>query len=136
MKKYLKRLLQNYVFILGVIFLIIFTIIQVNNDYLEYKVRNCTVVEKLKTSGGYKYSGHFYLVLRDERGINFDLIVSPTTYSQANVNEHISFKLREMDIQQSFNNNLIYFFGYVVSGVIGFVCFFVGIFFNKELSDL
>ena len=135
-KTYLKNLLKNSVFILGVVSLIIFTIIQANNDYLEYKVVNCTVIDKLQSSGSYKHHGYFYLVLRDERGVNFDLIVSPATYSQASVNEHISFNLREMDIQQSFKNNLIYFFGSVVFCVIGFVCFFAGLFFNKELSNL
>lgn len=128
-KTYLKNLLKNSVFILGVVSLIIFTIIQSNNDYLEYKVVNCTVIDKLQSYGSYKHNGHFYLVLRDERGVNFDIIVSPTAYSQASVNERISFNLREMDIQQSFKNNLIYFFGAIASGVIGFVCFFAGLFF-------
>jgi hypothetical protein len=82
-----------------------------NNEYMRYEVRKCVVLDKLTTTGGYKYSGQFYLILQEERGIKFDLIVSPTTFSQHKKDDIVYFNLRNMDINQTFKENIIYFFG-------------------------
>lgn len=110
--------------IIGLIAMTTFIIIHTNNYYMEYKDRKCVVLDKLTTNGGYKSSGNFYLVLKEERGIKFDIIVSPTTYSQAKKNEIIHFNLRQFDIKQTSRENIIYFFGTVITGAIGFICLF------------
>lgn len=107
---------------ISIVSLIIFGIIVYNNDYMVSKDRKCVVLDKLTTTGGYKSSGNFYLILREERGIVFDLIVSPATFSQSKIGDTLYFSLRQQEIKQTPNENLIYFFGVIVFGVIGFVC--------------
>jgi hypothetical protein len=122
MKKYL-----NSITIAGIISMIIFCIIHLNNDYMQFKMRKCTVVDMLKTNGTGKSSGRFYLVLKEERGILFDIIVSPTTYSQSKIGNTKLFDLRQMDIKQTPFENLIYFIGGVIFGSVGFVCIIGGL---------
>lgn len=101
--KYLKQPAT----IIGIALTIIFGILCYTNDYMEYKDRKCVVLDKLITS---RRSTDFWLVLKEERGIVFDLIVSPATYSQASVGETIHFNIRQMDIKQTTKDNIIYFF--------------------------
>lgn len=124
----------NWTLILLFVSSIIFGIIYYNNDYMTDKTRTCYVVDKLQSNGSYKHDGNFYLVLREERGIIFDVIVSPSTYATTNNGDTAYFKLRDMDIQQTFKDNFIYFFGQVVFGVISLVLLVVYIFsfFYKE----
>jgi len=96
--------------IIALICFIIAGIISYNNDYLDRKDRRCVVLDKLESFGGHKSSSHFYLILKEERGIIFDLIVSPATYSQSKVGETLVFNLKQMDIRQTPKENLIYFF--------------------------
>lgn len=96
---------------------------------MEFKDRKCLVIDKLKTSGTYRYSGKFYLILKEERGIKFDLEVSPATYSQSKIGQSKYFNLRNMDIKQTLKENIIYFFGQVIFGTVGFVCLIAGLIF-------
>jgi hypothetical protein len=125
MKKYLK----NPATIIGLISLIIFSIIWYTDDYMVFKDRKCLVIDKLTTPGTYRYSGKFYLILKEERGIKFDLQVSPVTFSQSKIGETKYFNLRNMDIKQTQKENIIYFFGYVLFGTVGFVCLIAGLIF-------
>ena len=122
MVKYLKQTMTK----IGIVATIIFGVIYYNNDYMEFKDRKCTVLDKMTTTGGYKSSGHFYLVLKEERGIVFDLIVSPATFSQSKIGDIKYFNLRQLEIKQTPMNNTIYFFGSVIFGVIGFACLIGG----------
>jgi hypothetical protein len=112
--------------IFGIITIIVFGIIRLNNDYMDFKTRKCVVLNKLTTSGGYKSSGDFYLVLKEEKGIIFDLIVCPSTFSQSKVGDTKFFNLRDFDIKQTPKNNLLYFFGEVIFGTVGFVFIVAG----------
>lgn len=91
------------------------------NDYTKYKDRKCLVLDKMTTTGGYKSSGQFYLVLREERGILFDIIVSPSTFSQTQIGETAIFNLRQFDIKQTIRENVLYFFAPII------VVFLIGI---------
>ncbi len=104
-----------------------------NNDYMEFKERKCIVLNKLVIDGG-KYSDNFYLVLKEERGIIFDLIVSPSTYSQADSGEIIYFNLRQFDIKQTTKENWKDFFGVIILFAIGVVLTFVAIFFPYNVE--
>jgi len=53
MKEYLKQLSVK----IGLVASVIFIIIHLNNDYMETKNRECVVLDKMTTTGGYKRSG-------------------------------------------------------------------------------
>lgn len=131
MGKYLKQTITK----IGIVSTIIFGIIYYNNDYMEFKDRKCIVLDKMTTTGSYKSSGCFYLVLKEERGIVFDLIVSPATFSQSKIGDTKYFNLRQLEIKQTPMNNAIYFLGSVIFGVIGFGCLIGGWVFLKFPSD-
>ncbi len=97
-----------------------------DGEYMKFKIRHCTVIDKLQSNGSYENSGNFYLVLKEERGIVFDIIVSPATYSQAKIGSSISFDLRNFDIKQTQKENVLYFFGDVVVVLIGIVFILLG----------
>lgn len=113
---------------IGLVSLILYTILSINNDYLTYKDRNCVVVDKLEQMSN-RRSTHsdFILILKEERGIIFDIIVSPSTYSQSKVGQKIIFNLRQFDIKQTPKEN-IYLFGYILLLSIGISFLIVGIF--------
>lgn len=97
---------------------------------MQYRIHDCIVLDKLQSGGRY---GNFYMVMKDvESGKTFDLIISATTFSQKEVGDHVYFKLREFDIQQTLSENILYFFGPTLLIVAGFVAF-VGslIYFNR-----
>lgn len=83
---------------------------------MDSKIRKCIVLDKLVSQGSYKRSGEFYLILKEEKGLVFDLIVSPSTFSQSHIGDRIYFRLRDFDIRQTYFNNLIYF---ILPAVIG-----------------
>lgn len=85
-----------------------------NNTYMDFKIRKCVILNKIITPPGYKQSANLYLVLKEERGIVFDLIVAPATYTQHNVGDTIYFNLRDFDIRQTPRDNVIFFFGQIV----------------------
>lgn len=73
----------------------------INDKYSEFKERKCIVIDKIQTSGGYKTSGEFYMILREvSTNRTFDLIVSPSTYVTTKPGDIIYFNLREFDIRQ------------------------------------
>jgi hypothetical protein len=85
-----------------------------NNEYMKFKIRKCVVIDRLQTEGGRKAAGRFYLVVKEERGIVFDIIVSPATFSQKKKDDVVYFNLRNFDIKQTPKENVIYFFGTVI----------------------
>ncbi len=104
---------------LGLFLILVFGFLffkSISNDYMHYKIRKCFVLDKLERIG--RNSGNFYLILKEEREIVFDLIVSPATYSQARVGDTLNFNLREFDIKQTSQKNLFYFFSPIILGVI------------------
>lgn len=123
MRKYLNHTFTK----IGIISIIIFGIIYCNNDYMEFKKRKCIVLDKMTTTGGYKSSGRFYLILKEERGIVFDIIVSPSTFSQSKIGDIKYFNLRQLEIKQTSMNNVIYFFCPILFGTIGIVCLIGGL---------
>ena len=127
----MKQYITNPITIIGIIATIIFCAIQYNNDYMEFKDRKCTVLDKVQTPGGYKTPGRFYLVLRDERGIVFDMPVAVSTYSQAIKGSTMYFNVRQLEIKQSSSENLIYFVGPVVMASCAIVCFIFGFFTSR-----
>ena len=131
MKEYLKQTMTK----IGIVATIIVVINYYNNDYMEFKDRKCIVLDKMTTTGGYKSWGDFYLVLKEEKGIVFDLIVSPATFSQSKIGDTKYFNLRQLEIKQTPMNNAIYFLGSVIFGTIGFVCLIGGWVFLKFSSD-
>ena len=123
----MEKYFTNRLLVVGLLSLIIFGIIYYNNDYMEFKERKCVVLDKMITSGGYKSSGCFYLVLKEEKGVIFDLIVSPATFSQSKIGDIKHFNLRQLEIKQTSTDNLIYLFGSIIFGVISFVCLIGGL---------
>lgn len=105
--------------LIGAVLSITAAVIHFNNDYMTFKERECLVIDKMTTTGGYKSSGRFYLVLKEDRGIIFDQIVSPATFSQAGISEKITFDLRQFDIKQTLRENVIYFFGEIILACVG-----------------
>lgn len=101
---------------------------------MKFKPRKCIVLGQSTIPGTYKYPGQFYLVLREERGIVFDVPVSAATYSQSKNDSTMTFNLRQMDIQQTFRENAIYFFGQIFLGVFGMAGLFAG-FLCIQLKD-
>lgn len=85
-----------------------------NNEYMKFKIRKCIVVDRVQTQGGRKAAGRFYLVLKEERGIIFDIIVSPATFSQKKKDDVVYFNLRNFDIKQTSKDNTLYFFGTII----------------------
>lgn len=100
--------------LISVIITIITYLFHVNNDYMTFKNTECVVLDKMTTTGGRKSSGKFYLVLKDNKGEVFDLIVAPSTFYQAKEGKKIVFNLRPMDIKQTPMENTIFFFGEAV----------------------
>ena len=127
----MKNYFKTPATIFGLISLIICLYICSINDYMEFKNRNCVVLDKLELSGGYKTTGHFYLILKEERGIIFDIIVSPVTYYQSKIGENLVFNLRQFDIKQTKRENIIYFFGVVISGGLAFALLISGWFISR-----
>lgn len=88
---------------------------------MTFKDRNCVVVDKIQSNGTYKHDGNFYLVLREERGIVFDIIVDAATYTQAKKDKIITFNLRQFDIKQTPKENILYFFGTIIVLIVGLI---------------
>ncbi len=124
------KYLQNPFTILGIGALVVFGLISFMNDYLAYKDRQCLVIDKLPSPGSGRHPGYFYLILKEERGIVFEQIVSPATYSQAQRGQAITFNLRQFDIRQTPWENAIFFFGTITVGSIGLVCLLLGCIFS------
>ena len=106
---------------IGVVIIIIFVCGFLKNDYMTFKDRNCVVVDKIQSNGTYKHDGNFYLVLREERGIVFDIIVDAATYTQAKKDKIITFNLRQFDIKQTPKENILYFFGTIIVLIVGLI---------------
>ena len=113
----MNKFFKNPLIIVGIISLILFGIIYTNSDYLTYKEHKCRVLDKppVKTEiyGKFNNSPRFYLSLKDESEITFDLLVSPSLYLQSKPGDILYFDLRRMDIKQTTWDNLIYFFGQI-----------------------
>jgi hypothetical protein len=126
--KVMKKYFTNTFTVIGIIFTLIFVIIWQNNDYLAYRERECVVIDKLQTIG----SESFILVMQEDRGIIFDRIVSPATYSQLEEGNTAIFDLRDFDINQTTKNNLIYVFGQFMFGLFGIAFLFIGLLVPKD----
>lgn len=110
-----------------------------NSDYMTHKDRKCVLLDKMVVDGG-KYSDNFYFILKEERGIVFDLIVAPATYSQTKVGDTVIFNLRQFDIKQTSQENTIDFFGgfgslaMLIVVFVSYVLFLLGAFNTNERS--
>lgn len=93
-----------------------------NHDYELRKDRNVAVLDKISIGGR---SSHFYLILKEERGIVFDLSVSPATYSQTKVGDRKIFSLRQMQIRQTALGNTLGFL-WILFGSVALVTIVVG----------
>lgn len=108
-------------FSIGFFSLLVFSILHFNDDYTVPMNRQCEVLDKIQMQGGYKYPGHFYLILRDEKQRTFDLIVTPATFSQSRIGQIITFKIREHDIRQNNTDMNLYIFLKLLSGAVAFL---------------
>ena len=113
--------MKRIFYLIGIAVISIIMYVCSNNDYLTHKDRNCVVVDKIQSIGSYKHHGNFYLVLREERGIVFDIIVDAATYTQAKKDQNITFSLRQMDIKQTPKENILYFFGPIIVLIFGLI---------------
>lgn len=111
-----KIILYSVIVVINVLYFAIFY----NNEYMRFRERKCIVLDKLPTPDGYKRSSRLYLILKEERGIVFDQMVSPATFSQHKKDDIIYFDLRNMDIEQTTKDNVIYFFGSVIMMLLTF----------------
>ncbi len=109
---------------LGILPFIVFLFIHFNNDYMENKIRKCTVLGKVQSPG--KYSSAFYVILKDERGIVFDHYSSASSYYMAEKGQVKYYNLRDFDINQTPKDNIIFFIGELLFGVIGVILMLVG----------
>ncbi len=107
---------------IGLVLGLLCTLLASNNDYAHYKERQVVVLDKLADDGRY---GHFYLVLKEERGIVFDLIVSPATYSQTKIGDKKIFSLRESSIRNSVLGSTVDLI-IIILGAFGITFVFVG----------
>jgi hypothetical protein len=103
---------------------------------MEFKVRNCIILNKVMSPAGYKHSSNFYLILKEEQGIVFDQIVAPSTYTQHEIGDKIRFDLRNFDIKQTHKENIIFFLGQLIVDVLaGCLCIAsIGRILNKQKS--
>lgn len=99
---------------IGIISAVLFLIIHFTNDYMEFKDRECLVLEKVQNEH------RSYLILKYKETM-FDLTVGPATFYQATTNNIIHFNLRQFDIKQTERDNTIYFFGYIITGIAAFL---------------
>jgi len=116
----IKVIKKHNMFTMFLISSIIFSIIYYNNEYMLEKSVKCTVINKLESQG--RYSSNFYLVLKEENEIIFDITVTPSNYSQLNIGDIAYFNLRKFDIKQTKIDNAIYFFGQVIPFSISICC--------------
>lgn len=115
MKEFFKDAMTKF----GVICLIIFAILQYNNDYTTFKDHKCILMDKISTVN---YKGHsFYLILQDEDKNVFAEYANPATFSQAEVGKSYIFELRRMDIKQSVIENILFFFLLIFFGAGGVI---------------
>jgi len=84
--------------------MLIFTLVLVSS---RNKDRNCLILHKMETSGSYKYGGSLYLILKEERGIIFDLRVSPSVYYQSKIGDYTIFRVPEGSIIKNWANPFI-----------------------------
>lgn len=115
------KIMKKKLISLLIISISVFAVIEYNNEYLKDSRRKCKVLDKVQSRGGYRSGEHFYLILKEERKIVFSLIVSPATYSQAEIGSSIYFKLRQFDIKQTTKENVIYVFCYLFFGFLSLV---------------
>ena len=88
-------------FIILLVSLCVYGIVELYDDSLDYKWRECEVLNKLTAHGR---SSKFIFVLREkETNTVFDLYVSAATYTQSGEGDSISFYLRDYDIDGSGN---------------------------------
>lgn len=113
-------------FIAALVFAIIPFIWNSQNTYMETKVVPVEVVELISGQSTGKYSKlEFIAVYKDEQGRLFDRHVSPSFYTLLNKGDTIAIEIREMDIQQTTRDNLIWFFGTVLIFAIGIMGFII-----------
>lgn len=128
------KFFKNPLIIIGIISIILFGIIYIDSDYLTYKEHKCRVLEKIdpkiELTGKFQNTPHFYLHLKDESEIDFNLLVSPSLYTQSKPGDILYLELRRMDIKQTAWDNLIYFFGQIILVIIGIFCLSCGIVFQ------
>lgn len=105
MRKYFNNTIKIVIFILFVVS----GIFVFNNDYTKHKEIKCVVLDKMTTTGGYKSSGQFYLILKEEGGIIFDIVASPSTFYKLKIGKTYYFNLRKFDFNQTPEENFLYF---------------------------
>ncbi len=111
--------MDKTVFVIGIIFLILFGVIKYTDDYMPYETHKCRVVTKMSIPT--KSSANLYLVLVDVKSnIEFDIIVSASTYNKAEKDKIMYFDLRRMDIKQTTYDNAVYFLGTIITGLLAF----------------
>jgi hypothetical protein len=132
----MKKYLLNPITIIGFISLILSIVIHVNDDYMVRKERKCIVLDKLENIGGYRTSGRYYLILKEERGIVFEIVVSPAVYSQSRIGQRVIKNLSEYEIQSEINKTLIYFIGGIMSKTCAVVFLIAGWITRKPMALL
>lgn len=101
--------------VVSAILLTVCIIVGLNNPYLIDKEYEVVVLDKYSGVGGGKYSRmEFIIVYQTDNGKGFDRSVSPTVFAQSKVGDRVIVEAREMDIEQTTEKNIIFFFGQIL----------------------
>lgn len=109
-------------------------VITINNDYMSARDVHVTVMDKKVVPKTSKVSEKKELVYKSDDGIIFNRRVSESTYKTSPVGEQYKISIRPFDMKQTGRENTIFFFGPILTGVIGlgFVAFAMINFFERR----
>lgn len=117
-------------FIILLISLCVYGIVELYDDSFDYKWRECEVLNKLTAHGR---SSKFIFVLREkETNTVFDLYVSAATYTQYGEGDSISFNLRDYDIDSGGKGLILVLRSLSWSITITMIIFIIGIFIDRR----
>lgn len=86
------------------------------NSYLEFRPIEATVLRHHLSQG--KYASTAYLVIQTREWGICSIAVGPATYELSSDGDTRTFHLRKMDCAQTFAENVIFFFGQAILGVL------------------
>jgi len=98
------------------------------NDYLSFKNHECVVLDK------HESSDYFLLVLCDENGRVFSTSIDYSFYWKTELGKKYTLSLREFDIKQTFEKNIVWFFCPVLlfSISIGWIVYLLFVIFSNK----
>ena len=125
------KFITNKFTLIGILLIFLFIGLVNSSQYNIEKTRKCIVKEKMPMNDKY---GTLVLVLQEERGIVFDVKVSPSTFYKATRNGVMYFELSEQDITKLEKYNF-YQLGKTIICIIGIIFIFIGLVASDIIKD-